>query len=107
MLPPPADNPTGRKKYGAIEAKHPHVGVGRTGSRHVHHHRHDEPQPRRDRHGGHGQPGTAQYVAALAHHTYDFPSDTTLAQIPTMAGKAGKPTSATEICCWDSSTPAY
>jgi hypothetical protein len=73
----------------------------------VHHHRHDEPQPRCDRHGGHGQPGTAQYVAALAHHTYDFPSDATLAQTPTMAGKAGKPTSATEICCWNSSTPAY
>jgi O-glycosyl hydrolase len=54
------------------------------------------------------QRGTAQYVAALAHHTYDFPSDTTLAQIPAMAGKVGKPTWATEICCWNSSTkPAY
>jgi O-glycosyl hydrolase len=54
------------------------------------------------------QPGTAQYVAALAHHTYDFPGDATLAQIPPVAKKYGKPTWATEICCWNSSTsPAY
>ncbi|WP_207916456.1 glycoside hydrolase [Micromonospora sp. KC723] len=51
-----------------------------------------------------GQPGTAQYVANLAHHTYDFPGDSTLAQVPAMAGRYGKPTWATEICCWNSSS---
>jgi O-glycosyl hydrolase len=55
-----------------------------------------------------GQPGTAQYVANLAHHTYDFPSDSTLAQIPVMARRYGKSTWATEVCCWNNSTnPAY
>lgn len=54
------------------------------------------------------QPGTAQYVANLAHHTYDFPTDSSLAKIPPMAKQHGKPTWATEICCWsNSSTPAY
>ncbi|WP_196778183.1 glycoside hydrolase [Lentzea aerocolonigenes] len=54
------------------------------------------------------QPGTAQYVANLAHHTYDFAGDSTLAKIPAMAKRFGKPTWATEICCWNnSSTPAY
>lgn len=54
------------------------------------------------------QPGTAQYVANLAHHTYDFPSDSTLAQIPVMAKKYGKPTWASELCCMTSITsPTY
>lgn len=54
------------------------------------------------------QPGTAQYVANLAHHTYDFPSDSTLAQIPVMAKKYGKPTWASELCCMTSVTsPSY
>ncbi|MEQ0558216.1 glycoside hydrolase [Amycolatopsis sp. NEAU-NG30] len=55
-----------------------------------------------------GQPGTAQYVAALAHHTYDFPPDSTLAKIPALARQYGKPTWATELCCWNNPTnPAY
>lgn len=55
-----------------------------------------------------GQPGTAPYVAALAHHTYDFPSDTTLAKIPAMAKRYGKTTWATELCCWNNPVnPAY
>ncbi|MFI5593749.1 glycoside hydrolase [Amycolatopsis sp. NPDC051758] len=55
-----------------------------------------------------GQPGTAQYVSALAHHTYDFPSDATLAKIPAMAKKYGKATWATELCCWNNPTsPVY
>ncbi|WNM31922.1 glycoside hydrolase [Streptomyces sp. Li-HN-5-11] len=49
-----------------------------------------------------GQPGTSQYVANLAHHTYDFPNDSTLAQIPSMAKRYGKPTWASEICCMTS-----
>ena len=46
-----------------------------------------------------GVPGTAQYVSALATHTYDFPSDATLAQASTLAQSYGKQLWATEICC--------
>lgn len=54
-----------------------------------------------------GQSGTAQYVANLAHHTYDFPSDSTLAQIPSMAKQYGKPTWASEICCMTGVNAGY
>ncbi|MFD8496682.1 glycoside hydrolase [Amycolatopsis sp. NPDC059657] len=55
-----------------------------------------------------GQPGTSRYVAALAHHTYDFPNDATLAKIPALAKRYGKTSWATEVCCWsNSTTPAY
>lgn len=46
-----------------------------------------------------GVPGTAQYVSALATHTYDFPSAATLAQAATLAKSYNKPLWATEICC--------
>lgn len=44
-------------------------------------------------------PGTSQYVAALATHTYDFPSDATLQQASSLAQGYGKQLWATEICC--------
>jgi O-glycosyl hydrolase len=44
-------------------------------------------------------PGTAQYVAALASHTYDFPSDATLQQARAVGEQYGKPLWTTEICC--------
>jgi O-glycosyl hydrolase len=46
------------------------------------------------------QPGTAQYVTALAHHTYDFPSDGTRAAAGLVGRQFGKPTWASEICCF-------
>jgi O-glycosyl hydrolase len=55
-------------------------------------------------------PGTAQYVAALAHHTYDFPSDATMQQARAIGVQYGKPLWATEICCFvyrQGSTPTY
>ncbi|HYN93792.1 MAG TPA: ricin-type beta-trefoil lectin domain protein, partial [Pilimelia sp.] len=45
------------------------------------------------------QPGTAQYVANLAHHTYDFPSDSARAGVAAVGRQFGKPTWSTEICC--------
>jgi O-glycosyl hydrolase len=46
------------------------------------------------------QPDTAQYVANLAHHTYDFPPDSWLAGVAAAGRYFGKPTWATEICCF-------
>ena len=48
------------------------------------------------------EPGTAQYVAALAHHTYDDPGDGTMEQAAAVGRQTGEPTWATEICCFDS-----
>ena len=45
------------------------------------------------------QPNTAQYVANLAHHTYDFPSDSARAGVAAVGRQFGKPTWSTEICC--------
>jgi O-glycosyl hydrolase len=47
------------------------------------------------------EPGTAQYVAALAHHTYDNPSTATMEQAAAVGAKFGKKTWATEICCFN------
>jgi O-glycosyl hydrolase len=44
-------------------------------------------------------PGAAASVAALAHHTYDFPSDATLQQAKALGQSYHKPLWATEICC--------
>lgn len=44
-------------------------------------------------------PGAAAATTALAHHTYDFPSDATLNQARDLAHGYGKPLWATEICC--------
>ncbi|KPI18393.1 Ricin B lectin [Actinobacteria bacterium OK074] len=46
------------------------------------------------------QPGTAQYVAKLAHHTYNNPSDAQLALINETSKSVGKSPWATEICCF-------
>lgn len=58
-----------------------------------------------------GAAGTSQYVAALATHTYDFPSDATMQQAAGLARQYGKPLWATEICCMKynraSASPGY
>lgn len=46
------------------------------------------------------QPNTAQFVANLAHHTYDFPSDATRANVATVARQFNKPSWSSEICCF-------
>lgn len=46
------------------------------------------------------QPGTARYVAKLAHHTYDNPSDADRAQVYATSRAAGKQSWSTEICCF-------
>ena len=49
-------------------------------------------------------PGTAQYVAAIAHHTYDFPNDALRAGCcPDRGKRFDKPTWMTEICCYKGS----
>lgn len=57
-----------------------------------------------------GVSGASQYVAALATHTYDFPSDTTMRHAAALAKSYGKPLWATEICCFryhQGSSPTY
>ncbi|MEV6168742.1 glycoside hydrolase [Streptomyces sp. NPDC051954] len=46
------------------------------------------------------QPGTAQYVDKLAHHTYDNPSDANRAQVYETAKKVGIESWSTEDCCF-------
>lgn len=46
------------------------------------------------------QPGTAQYVSRLAHHTYDDPDDGRLGNVYETAKSVGKAPWATEICCF-------
>jgi O-glycosyl hydrolase len=48
-------------------------------------------------------PGTAQYVAAVAHHTYDFPTDALRKLLPPITSRFGVPTWMTEICCYKGS----
>jgi O-glycosyl hydrolase len=50
-----------------------------------------------------GAPGVAQYLAAVAHHTYDFPNDAIRRQVAPMAKRFAKPTWMTEICCYKGS----
>ena len=50
-----------------------------------------------------GQSGTAGYVANLAHHTYDFPSDAARTAAMNTGRAAGKKTWASEICCFGAS----
>jgi O-glycosyl hydrolase len=45
-------------------------------------------------------PGTAAYLAAIAHHTYDFPNDDIRKLVPPISAKFHKPTWMTEICCY-------
>ncbi len=44
-------------------------------------------------------PDTARYVAALAHHTYDFPNAEQLKVVPAVGARFHKPSWMTEICC--------
>ncbi|MBO4256977.1 glycoside hydrolase [Streptomyces griseorubiginosus] len=46
------------------------------------------------------QPGTAQYVSALAHHTYNNPGDGQLANVYETSRNVGQKSWATEICCF-------
>ncbi|MBT2424005.1 ricin-type beta-trefoil lectin domain protein [Streptomyces sp. ISL-22] len=46
------------------------------------------------------EPGTAQYVDKLAHHTYDNPSDANRAKVYETAKSVGKTSWSTEICCF-------
>ncbi|MFH9083956.1 glycoside hydrolase [Streptomyces sp. NPDC017673] len=46
------------------------------------------------------EPGTAPYVARLAHHTYDNPGDADRAQVYETSRAAGKESWSTEICCF-------
>ncbi len=50
-------------------------------------------------------PGTPQWVAALAHHTYEFPTDAQAAPVSTLGSRFDKPLWMTEICCYDGKGP--
>jgi O-glycosyl hydrolase len=52
-------------------------------------------------------PGTAQYVAALTHHGYDFPNDRVLQLARELAEDFAKPLWFTEVCCFDSRTGSF
>jgi O-glycosyl hydrolase len=47
---------------------------------------------------------TSDYVAALAHHRYDFPNDVTLELARELGEHAGKPLWSSEVSCFDSRT---
>ena len=49
----------------------------------------------------------ASYVGAIAHHTYDNPSDPTLEQVGGLGDVNGKPVWASEICCQISGGGGY
>lgn len=53
------------------------------------------------------QPGTAQYVSKLAHHTYDNPDDGKLGDVYATARSLGKTSWATEICCFGKGTTGW
>ncbi|MGY4924795.1 glycoside hydrolase [Streptomyces sp. 900105755] len=46
------------------------------------------------------QPGTAQYVSALAHHTYNNPNDGQLGNVYETSRTVGQKSWASEICCF-------
>lgn len=50
---------------------------------------------------------TSSYLEAIAHHTYDNPSDSTLEQMGGLGDINDKPVWASEICCQVSSTGGY
>jgi O-glycosyl hydrolase len=50
-------------------------------------------------------PGTSKWVAALAHHTYEFPTDALAAQVATLGPQFHKPLWMTEICCYNGRGP--
>ncbi len=53
------------------------------------------------------QPDTAQYVSELAHHTYNNPNDGQLGNVYETARTVGKPSWATEICCFGKGTTGW
>lgn len=53
------------------------------------------------------QPGTAQYVSKLAHHTYNNPDDGQLGNVYETAKSVGKTPWATEICCFGKGTTGW
>jgi O-glycosyl hydrolase len=52
-------------------------------------------------------PGASQYVAALAHHLYDFPGDPPLQLARRIGQLYGKPLWCTEVCCINSNTGVF
>jgi O-glycosyl hydrolase len=48
-------------------------------------------------------PGVTQNLAAIAHHTYDFPNDALRRLLPPMSQQFQRPTWMTEICCYKGS----
>lgn len=54
-----------------------------------------------------GVSGTSPYVASLAHHTYDWPSDGTMTNYQSLGRRYGVPTWASEICCYTSLSGGY
>jgi glycosyl hydrolase family 30 len=52
-----------------------------------------------------GTPDTARWVAALAHHAYDFPTDAQAAQVAALRARFHKPLWMTEVCCYDGKGP--
>jgi O-glycosyl hydrolase len=48
-------------------------------------------------------PGASHALAAIAHHTYDFPTDALRKLLPPIAKRFGVPTWMTEICCYKGS----
>jgi O-glycosyl hydrolase len=49
------------------------------------------------------EPGTVDVLAAIAHHTYDFPNDALRKLLPPLSKQFGRPTWMTEICCYKGS----
>jgi O-glycosyl hydrolase len=50
-----------------------------------------------------GEPGVTDYLAAIAHHTYDFPNDALRRTVAPLAKQFATPTWMTEICCYKGS----
>jgi O-glycosyl hydrolase len=48
-------------------------------------------------------PGATRSLAAIAHHTYDFPNDALRRLLPPIAKRFAMPTWMTEICCYKGS----
>jgi O-glycosyl hydrolase len=49
--------------------------------------------------------GASRWAVALAHHTYDYPTDAQAAQVAPLGVQFGKPLWMTEICCYDGKGP--
>ena len=49
------------------------------------------------------EPGTVGSLAAIAHHTYDFPNDALRRLLPPVSKRFDRPTWMTEICCYKGS----